>query len=372
MIYDKVNRLLVRSETKYGRLTVAIIIAVLLFLAASTYVRPGTNYVGHGASFEALTKNPLDLRNNNAIGYRIMTPLISYAIGLRGRPFIILNLLFAAILIALVYDYFRRRHDAPADALIGATTITFSAVILVTIYYSGFCDALTYLIIFAMWRWKEKSWLFYTLFLVGLFNHESVAFLTPWFIFEKLRVSKRKQITVIELIIGLAVVFSLFFGIRQWLAQGQQIGMDMRFYLSPLKENPLFWINHAFPYQAIGFFTVFKAFWVFPFLAAYAMYKNKDKTLLAGMIILTGCAFSQLLIAYDSTRMLTLGFMVMILGLEYLFVNDTYQIRKWAFPVILFNLFIPQLFTAAKIIEWMQSTPINLIRMVLEQKPWWP
>lgn len=369
--YERLNRLAIAGETRFGRWGWMLLVVLLLMMAASIYVRPGTNYYGHGVSFEALSRNPLDLRNGNVLGYRIFTPLLAYLIGLRGRPFILLNLVFAAVTLGAVYRYFRARSPQPGDALFGAMCLAFSSVVLITIYYAGFCDAFTYLSVFIMWRWRHRPLVMYPFLLMGAFNHEGALFVIPWFVYLKLAESPRKLATVAELIVGLSVVVAAFMLIRRWISLGQDLGLFAGTYLSPLLKDPLVMVRYAHQFYWLGFFGVFKALWVIPFIAAVAMWKNGRKKDVYGMIILMLCAAAQLLVAYDTTRMLTLGFMVMIVSLEYLFVFGPSTFRRWVPWVFLFNLFIPQLYTAAKVIEIMHSLPSNLMRMILEKGPYW-
>ena len=371
MLYDRLNSIAEQGEARFGRWGWVILLAFVLMLAASIYVRPGTNYVGHGVHFEALSKNPLDLHNGNPLGYRIMTPLLAYLVGLRGRPFILLNLVFAAITIGAVYRHFRAVTVLKADALFGTMCITFSTVILVTIYYAGFCDALTYLAIFMAWRWRSKPLPFYLAFLVGALNHEGALFTLPWFVYLKLTESPRKSRVLLEMIVGFGMVLAAYLLFRDWLSGSQEKGLSITAYLQPLLTNPFGMIRKACQFYWLGLFSVFKALWVFPVVAAVAMWKDRRKSQVVGMIILMMCAACQLIIAYDSTRMLTLGFLVLIISLEYLFRTDAYGFRQWAPYVFLFNLFVPQLFTAGMIIEIMHSTPMNLLRMIFGHGPWW-
>jgi hypothetical protein len=133
----------------------------------------------------------------------------------------------------------------------------------------------------------------------------------------------------------------------------------------------LHWIRGAYQFYWLGWFTVFKALWVFPIAAVVSLWKRKETATLWSILIITFCASIQLVIAYDTTRMLTLGFMVMILALLHLMQTNAFEFRRWAVWVILFNLLIPQLYTASYIIEIMTSTPVNLLKMVIEHKPWW-
>jgi hypothetical protein len=369
--YQCLNRLVTAGEARFGRWGWSLLVVLLLMLAAAVYVRPGTNYYGHGVYFEALSRNPLDLRNGNVLGYRILTPLLAYLVGLRGRSFILLNLVFAAVTIGAVYRYFRTRAKLPGDALFGAMCLTFSSVVLITIYYAGFCDAFTYLSVFIMWRWRHRPLVMYPFLLLGVLNHEGILFVVPWFVYLKLTESPRKMATVAELAVGLGVVLVIFVMFRRWLSLGRDAGMFAGAYLTPLLKDPMVMIQQAHQYYWLGFFGVFKALWLIPVVAAVGMWKGGRKKEVYGMIILTICTAAQLLIAYDTTRMLTLGFMVIIISLEYLFVSGSSEFRRWAPWVFIFNLFVPQLFTAARVIEIMHSLPSNLLRMLLEKGPYW-
>ena len=371
MIYDWLNSFVDRGEQKFGKLPWIIIVSLVLMMAAAVYVRPGTDYVGHGAYFEALSQHPFGPYDNNKLGYRIMTPLISFLVGLRGKPFILTNLFFAVVTIGVVFAYFRKYGKQAGDAMVAATCITFSTVILVTIYYAGFCDALTYLIIFLMWWSRSKPFLFYPLIIIGLFNHESIAFILPWFAYMRWRESPRKGIFIIESIIGYGLVLAAYFLFRNWISSQLSIGFSAGYYFTPLVDDPLHWIRRAYTHYGLGLFSVFKLLWVFPIVAGISMWRNGQRDQALAMLILMACTMSQLLIAYDTTRMLTVGFLVLIVALEYLFKTNPYNFRNWAVWVILLNLAVPQLFTAAKIIEIMRSTPVNLLKMVIENKPWW-
>ena len=106
--------------------------------------------------------------------------------------------------------------------------------------------------------------------------------------------------------------------------------------------------------------------------AAVSLWQRGDRKTVIGMLLFFGGAASQLIIAYDTTRMLTLSFLVMIIALEHFFRTDAFEFRRWAPWLFLFNLLIPQLYTAAQIIEIMKSTPMDLLQMILHGTPYWP
>jgi hypothetical protein len=133
--------------------------------------------VYHGIYYAELASNPLQAGNPNA--YRILTPLIAYLTGLRGDRIIILNAIVALTLLALVYYFARQREYAPTLALATAAMLALTMPTLFTLFYGGYTDSTSYLLIFLMLVLSRRPVWFWTLFLLGLLNRESVIFLLP-------------------------------------------------------------------------------------------------------------------------------------------------------------------------------------------------
>ena len=371
-LFDRTDNYITRVELRLGPYGTAGVIALVLLLAAAIYVRPEGNYTQAGVWYEQMTNNPFDFSQNNAMGYRILTPMISYIIGLRGKLFMVTNAFIALIFIGFVYRHFRKLYSRPADAFFAAAILTFSSVVLVMIGYSGFCDILTYAAIFAMWHWRKNIYLYSLFFAVGVFNHEGMLFLLPWLIAIRCTEKKHFVSDLIQTVVGLAIVLTFYLFFRQWVVSQREVSLSLSFYLQPLLDDPLHWMRTPVQFYGLGLFTVFKALWIIPVAAGYLLWKEGRRRELWLMVLPIILASVQLVIAYDSTRMFTLGFMTMVLALEYLFATREFEFRRWLPGLFIINLFIPQLYTAANIIQIMRSTPMNLLRMWLEHMPWWP
>lgn len=363
MYYERLDKIILKGENKFGRWLWTAMVSVFLMLAAALYVRPALHTVEMGTKFAQLSKNPFATNVENIIGFRILTPLISYLIGLRGELIIVTNLIFAALLIGLVYQYFRHHSPHSGDSFIAAAAITFSLVTLTTIYYGGYCDSSTYLIIFLMWWQRSRRIVFYILFLLGLLNHESVGFLTPWLAYISLKEFPSKRRGIFDLIIGFGLAFGIYFLYRKWISSRIEIFLSISFYLKPLLKDPLHHLRYSHPYHFLGFFTVFKALWIFPIIAIISLWLKGKRDQVFSIVLLICCAWLQMVVAFDSSRMLTLCFMVMIISLTHLFNVNPLRFRVWAGLAILINFFVPQLFTAAKIVEVMQSTILGIIKL---------
>jgi hypothetical protein len=348
------------------------VVGLVLFVLACIYVRPGyQTETGLGQHYAALARDPFAFGQANPVAYRFLTPLISWAIGLRGGLVVVTNLVLAFLFIVAVYLCFRRLSERPADAGIAASVIAFSLVTLTTIYYSGFCDTLTYIIIFFMWWWRRKALPFWVLFVAGVFNRESIAFLVPWFLF--IRFVDRKSLVrwLVADTIGLAAAGVIIYVVRQWQTDHFRIVYDSSYYLEPIKNELMFYFKKSWAEQILGLFSVFKLLWVIP-IAAFLLYRRqRHHTEMISAVLLLLCAEAQLLIAFDSSRMLTMTFMLAMIAMVHLMRDNHKWIAKWAVPVLLWNLLVPQLYTAAHFIEYMHTFPGNLIMMAFFGKTVW-
>ena len=376
------------GERRCGRRLWPWVAGLGLLLLAGLYACPATRPAALGKFYVLLASHPFAV-DKNVVGFRILTPLISWAVGLRGDLLIVTNLVFAALLLGMAYRWFAARCARPGDALLATLALTYSLVTLTTVYYGGYTDSLTYVLLFAMWWWRRRRALFHLFFLLGLLNRESVAFLVPWFAYLTLREVKPWWRAALDLALGFGAAFGLYFLFRAWISQGQQIKYTAGYYLNPLAADPLYWIRKSLSFWWLGWFSVFKLLWVFPVAAGVAAWRAGERQLVYSMLLLTACSFAQMAIAFDSSRMLTMGFLVMVLALEYLLrpaagdapvegaagpdrgepggaadasgpVAES-GVRRWAHWVLLANLFVPQLFTAGVIVEQMYSPLARLL-----------
>jgi hypothetical protein len=347
LTYDWLDSTITVLEQKYGPRIWAALLSGLLMLAAAIYCRPALTTSSLGSKY-ALLAQDLFGTDPNPVAYRVLTPLLSYCLGLRGELIIVTNLIIAAIFIYLIYRYFRMTSPRPGDALIAAAIISFSLVTLSTLYYGGYCDSLTYLVIFLMWRTRKNPYYFYGLLLLGLLNRESIAFLIPWFLFLTFQESNSKFRWVIESIAGIALSLGLYQLFREWMAADRTVTYNMSFYITPLLQNPLTWIKRSVMNWPIGLFTVFKLLWVVVPIAAVSLWQSGRKREVWSLVILLVCAFSQLVLAYDTSRLLTMAYMLVILSLTQIFQNNSSRFRQWVGWLLLANLFVPQLYTTAE------------------------
>ncbi|MBD3418927.1 MAG: hypothetical protein GF398_02295 [Chitinivibrionales bacterium] len=355
---DTSNRCIIQVESKLTRIGTAASISLVLLVAAGVYVRPALHCHGQGAAYAKLAEDPFDSTSPNPVGYRRLTPTISYVLGLRGRGIIVTNVLFAWLLLSLMYLYFRAVFPQPVDAFLGTAVIGSSLVVLTTLYYGGYCDALTYIMVLGMWRWRANPVRASLCLALGLLNHESTLFAIPWLVamsWLEQRAPKQKML----LIGGIVAVITGFVAYRLWLGRMMPAVFTVGYYMQPLLDNPVLWIRQAFLNWWLGFFTVFKLNWAVVFCAALMARKAGERRVVPAIALIVSSAGAQLLIAYDTSRMLTLAFPAMLPALEYCFKENCCGMRGKLGWIVVINLAVPQLYTASYAVELMVS-PLSL------------
>lgn len=358
---NRIDRIVSWGEARLGPALWTTVAVGSLMVAAAIYVRPAIRCGALGAMYARMATAPFAADPENLVAFRVLTPLLSYLVGLRGDLIIITNLTMAAALLACVYVWFRRHSPQPGDALLATIVIAFSLVTLTTIYHGGYTDSTTYLLVFCMWWLRRRRVLFYALLFVALLNHESVAVLIPWFVFLSYTESPSRRRWLADTVVGLGIVFAAFAGYRAWMLSRMEIQFTTGHYLRPLLEDPLHWFRRSSPYQLLGLFTVFKLAWIFPIIAIVSHGRRREWHAIVSMVLILGGAFMMLFVAYDSSRMFTLAFPVMILALKHIVVVNPFGARRWMSAVIVLNLLVPPWFTAADKVEIMHSTVAKLL-----------
>ena len=369
-MFGRLNNIAEAVESKLGRGGSALLFALVLLMLAAIVVRPSFHTQALGNIYAKMASDPLSSGGGNVLGFRVLTPAISWALHLRGQLIIVTNLIFAFLMLAAMYLYFRNRRLPGGDALFGATVMAFSLPTLYTLKDGGYTDAATYLLIFLMWWFRRRRVIFYALFLLALLNRESVVFLVPWFVLVRYQDTRRVWRWLADTVVGYTCTIGLYMLFRHFMSERVAVAYTAEYYLRPLLDNPFHWIAHAYPFQVLGLFTVFKLLWIFPVLAVVHMWQEGKRGLVVSLVVLMLCVSAQLVVAFDSSRMLTMGFLVMVISLVYLFRTGAFEFRRWAFPVLFLNLLIPQLYTASHTVEMWRSLPEAIVRMVFYGQPW--
>ena len=216
---DRLKLSLDTAAAKHGLLRVSLFVALIFFVLAMIYVRPGFpflpgNMTGNDFASYTLSENPFSLEGRAAAGAqnsRIAIPLLSWAIGLRGEN---LAYTMAGLLFLFVFSVFFRyahRNDNILAACAITSVFVFSYPFLFSLHELGNLDAVRVFVTLLMIWSAPKRLLFWMLFLLNAFIHEGAVVFLPLFLL--LRWPYRKSTSdfiAFDLVLSLAL-FGLFY-----------------------------------------------------------------------------------------------------------------------------------------------------------------
>ncbi len=176
-----------------------------------------------------------------------------------------------------------------------------------------------------------------------MLNHESAAFMAPWLVAAiALARPRPRRWLVAGVAVGAAV--ACFAGARALLARGVP-GSEytLGFYWDPLRLDPLHWYHASGPHRLLGVFSAFNLYWIMPALATVRAWRHGDRHTVVLVALPIVCAYAQLLVAYDVSRLMTAAFMSILLATEYLVRTGGCGARRWFLWLSLINWLIPQM-----------------------------
>ncbi|MFY9311273.1 MAG: hypothetical protein WAQ28_19670 [Bacteroidia bacterium] len=240
----------------------------------------------------------------------------------------------------------RKREYSPIDALLFAGFIAFSSTLYIQLASPGYTDIVFYyfnFLAFVLIRRRFYSALFYCL---ALLTHESSLFLLPALILYSRYINKQGGLMLLKYCIYLLIAIIPLLAYRYWVAMNTVVEYDLAFYFS--KKNIIFCLGKVLPLAPAGAFYAFKLFWFFPVYILYRSWIKNDKRFFLVIVSILICDFAQLIIAFDITRMLCLGFPAIVLAAEKLKEDwEPEKFTRYALGLTLANFIILQCFMSA-------------------------
>jgi hypothetical protein len=342
-------------EKKYTLPGTSLLVAFLLMLAAMLYVRPALFPSYHGIFYAQLAEHPFQATNPNA--HRLLTPLVAYLLGLRGERIIILNLLIALVLLAVVYHHTRRELYNPCLSFMVTAMLALTMPTLFTIYYGGYTDSTSYLLILLMLICVGRPTLFWLLFLLGLLNRESAIFLLPFFALWHWRSLAAPKTFRRSILIGPAATLALYVLFRAVINSQAAVLHSGAFYFQPLLKDPLYWLRQVAGAYPLGFYSAFKLFWVLP-VAAFVLALRGRSYLMAALVVAPVLlAAAQSFIAVDTSRMLAMAFPSLLMSVIVLRKKmSERRLATFMLLIALFNFALPQVYVTSNDVTLMYSS----------------
>jgi hypothetical protein len=332
----------------------AVLVSIGLLALTLQHVALGLSPTSLGMAYAQLAADPFHPNPANPVAHRILVPLISYLIGFRGRYILATNLLSVVVFLALVHLWFRARGLGQWHSLAGTATMAFSTAVLTTLHYGGYPDTSMYVLLFlAMWA-SRRPWLSCAMFLLALLSHESASFLAPWLFLVIALADPGGTPRWRAAATGIAAALAAFACTRWWMGYVHPTPeFSLHYYLAPLRADPLHWFRASAPHRWLGVLSAFNLFWLFPLLAAAYRLRRREWAAALVLLLPIPLALMQLFIAYDVTRIATLAFVSVLLGVADLVETDAFAARRWLPWVVAAGCFIPQLNVAMGIVDHM-------------------
>ena len=342
-------------EMRTGPWRTGLVVATAAMLLACIYVRPTVQTTWAGRLLADLARDPFPVGVSNVLGFRILTPLISYIVGLRGEGIVITNLFFVWLLLVIVYPQLRSARVSPYYAALGTLALVLSAPNLTVIYYSEGNDALAHLLLAVAYFQRRRAWGLWGCFALSLFNREAALFMLPWLMYLRLRERGWGTAYVFELLAALVPCFVGYMLFRDWMGGRIHVQQDLGHYLGPILNYPLEIWRLTFGYQWLGWLSVFKSMWIVPAFAFVWSRRSHDVAWRNSSLILVVCVYAQFFLAWDATRLLSMAFPLMFMAWEVLFPHNRFNVKHWVAPCFIVSLTVPNLYVSRDIIEMMHG-----------------
>ncbi len=334
----------------------AAVLGLAALVLGSLAVTPATAPLGElGAAFADLATSPLGEAPNPVPG-RLLTPLMSWSIGLRGADMLATVLAACLLLPILVARYALARGLGLIGAGLFAAALATTLVVRTSLHCGCYPDVVTYLALFGVWAARRRPRLASLCWFLALLDHERALMLAPWVLFLLVDSGRRTDRRLSPWVwLGPLLAAVVWFGLHAWLESRRPAEHSVMSYLQPLLADPL---HNLRPYRwrpLIGWGSALQWVWLVPLAWGLKLARQRHwRPLLiqVGLPIL-GASMAMLL-AYDWSRMAVLAFPCLLPALE-AGLADGQGYRGRLAWILGAQALTPQVFTAWYIVEIMPA-----------------
>lgn len=295
----------------------AVLLSVFLYGIAVLYTQTEWYPGPHGRLYAQLSINPWDFNLKNECRFRIFAPIIGYFTGLRGNLFMGVPLIFSLLFFTFLYLYLRKNETPVKMAVLFTSLLGLSTLRFIPIFAPYYVDSVYLFWLLLTFVFARNALVRNLCFTLAIFTHESSLFLLlPLILYSFHKTEEKSPATLIRIAAGLGLGVCLLFSFRLWVTQHAEVAYSSDFYLN--WENIQNTLKATRQMAPLGIFYSFKFAWLGVFYALYLSFKNKDYLWFTCVISILICTFLQLLIAYDTGRLMNLAFPALILSFFYL------------------------------------------------------
>jgi hypothetical protein len=307
-----IERPLAWAEKRLGLVGASLLVGCALLGLAALYGMPATKCINHGCWYQAMATDPWHVDTSNPLRLRFLTPWVAYALGFRGKLYILFPVLLLALFLGGLYAYGRRRLGwRGSTALAFASAFATTTLIHSSLHFQGYQDATQYLLLLVAIAYGTSPVVAPLAVGLGVMSHESTLFHLPW-VAQMMWRKKRGFLgfACASVVVGALIAATVF--VRRALeAHGGSLYASNE-YLSA--EHVLYTLRDIARMFPIGVFMALRALWVVPLAAAWISLRRRDFSNLFFLAVIVGSAFLQLLIAWDTSRIVAMAFPAVIFG----------------------------------------------------------
>jgi len=364
----KVNSFCYAAEKRAGLYGASFFFALLSMAIACLSTTSRWEVHFHGTAFSQLSINPFDLSQENALRFRILSPILGYLFFMRGPQLYLYFILFVTVLfIAGVYVRYRKKNYSGTESLGMASLMAFSSIAYYILFFPAYSDPTSYLLILLCMSFYDKKGIMTWLLILLVFNHESNLFVFPWLFYimnsknGRFHLAWKKDL---KYILPFATSMLLYVAYRIYITEHSPVQFTLSYYFN--MHNIEWTFNAIWKKLPVGIFMAFKLFWLFPILAV--LHFRKKSVLgggheLMGFFLLFFGVLSQLIIAYDLSRLICLAFPLILLGAETTRnAWGTMLFNKRLWIIITLNFLVPTYLIGALEPTYMKPLIVELIQ----------
>lgn len=358
VVHGWIEAKLERVEARWGVAAGAIVVGAALLLGAAFYTTPAVEPRFLGVWFSQLSAAPFDFGQSNPLHFRLLGPLLGYVVGLRGDLFVFLPILFDFALLALAYAICRSRGLGPGDSFLMASLLAFSCVIFLPLASPAYTDSVSYFFILLAFGLPRRAYVSVAAFALALLNHEANVALLPALAlligYEHSERWHRPYVVAIALTLASLlplVVMREVIGMRVEAVYGAGDYLSLAYIVFNLQQ-----IAYLAP---LGAFFAFKLFWYYPLHLVLNPKSVRRPQLLVLLAIFAGVT-SQLLVAFDVTRLFVLGFPgIWLAALWWRRERGEARFRHLTWRLVAYNFLVAQYYVALEGPVFLEPLPVR-------------
>jgi len=209
----------------------ALLVGWLAYVLSCWLVEPADVAKGFGTQWESMSKDPFALFGQ--FPHRVLVPFLAWLFGYGGDGYIAFTHGLHVAMLSTVFFVVMRLRGQYVDALLMTIAVAITAPVqLYKLHWSGYTDPICYTLFLWMMIVARNPYVFWSLFLVNLMNHELAGFLVPWLWYLRRREDSRWQLDAVLMGAAMAIYVGFYFYVKSSVEQTYSVDYFL--------ANPLF------------------------------------------------------------------------------------------------------------------------------------